>query len=75
MRCCTMEEEVVCAEGQSAKAGYGPAAHPEEYKRIKSIDRFRGFCVACMLIFQFMYHFPSLGFLQRIAMRNVSVSR
>lgn len=62
-----MEEEVVCAEGQSAKAESGPAAHPEEYKRIKSIDRFRGFCVACMLIFQFMYHFPSLGFLQRIA--------
>lgn len=45
----------------------GHAGDREEYGRIKSIDRFRGFCVACMLIFQFMNHFPSLGFLQRIA--------
>ena len=36
-------------------------------KRIKSIDRFRGFCVFCMLIFQFLKNFPSLGFLSRLA--------
>ena len=36
-------------------------------KRIKSIDRFRGFCVFCMLIFQFLKYFPSLGILSRLA--------
>ena len=36
-------------------------------KRIKSIDRFRGFCVFCMLIFQFLKNFPSLGILSRLA--------
>ena len=44
--------------------------NPEEEKvtkRIKSIDRFRGFCVFCMLIFQFLKNFPSLGFLSRLA--------
>lgn len=36
-------------------------------KRIKSIDRFRGFCVFAMLVFQFLEKFPSLGFLSRLA--------
>ena len=36
-------------------------------KRIKSIDRFRGFCVFAMLIFQFLKNFESLGFLSRLA--------
>ena len=38
-----------------------------ETKRIKSIDRFRGFCVFCMIIFQFLKNFPSLGFIARLA--------
>ena len=33
----------------------------KEEKRIKSIDRFRGFCVFAMLIFQFLKNFESLG--------------
>lgn len=36
-------------------------------KRIKSIDRFRGFCVFAMLIFQFLKNFESLGFLSKLA--------
>ncbi len=36
-------------------------------KRIMSIDRFRGFCVFCMLIFQFLKNFPVLGVLSRLA--------
>lgn len=39
----------------------------KETKRIKSIDRFRGFCVFAMLIFQFLKNFPSLGILSRLA--------
>ena len=39
----------------------------QEIKRIKSIDRFRGFCVFAMLIFQFLKNFPSLGFFSRLA--------
>lgn len=39
----------------------------KEEKRIKSIDRFRGFCVFAMLIFQFLKNFESLGFLSRLA--------
>ena len=39
----------------------------EETKRIKSIDRFRGFCVFAMLIFQFLKNFENLGFLSRLA--------
>lgn len=39
----------------------------ESSKRIKSIDRFRGFCIFCMLIFQFLKNFPSLGILSRLA--------
>ncbi|EGZ31390.1 heparan-alpha-glucosaminide N-acetyltransferase domain-containing protein [Malacoplasma iowae] len=35
--------------------------------RLKSIDAFRGMCVFCMLIFQFLKNFPSLGILSRIA--------
>lgn len=38
-----------------------------EHGRIKSIDRFRGFCVFAMLIFQFLKHFKSLGILSRLA--------
>ena len=41
-------------------------------KRIKSIDRFRGFCVFCMLIFQFLKNFPSLGILARLADHSTS---
>lgn len=36
-------------------------------KRILSIDRFRGFCVFCMLIFQFLKNFDNLGILSRLA--------
>lgn len=36
-------------------------------KRIDSIDAFRGFCIFCMLIFQFLKNFPSLGILARLA--------
>lgn len=39
----------------------------QETKRIKSIDRFRGFCVFAMLIFQFLKNFKNLGFLSRLA--------
>ncbi len=39
--------------------------------RIKSIDRFRGFCVFAMLIFQFLKNFPSLGFLSRLASHSL----
>ncbi|MBQ6164133.1 MAG: hypothetical protein IJK23_06640 [Clostridia bacterium] len=28
-------------------------------KRIPSIDRFRGFVIFCMIVFQFAEHFPS----------------
>lgn len=38
-----------------------------ESKRIKSIDRFRGFCVFAMLIFQFLKNFKNLGWLSRLA--------
>ena len=31
----------------------------QETKRIKSIDRFRGFCVFAMLIFQFLKNFKN----------------
>ena len=44
----------------------------KESKRIKSIDRFRGFCVFCMLIFQFLKNFPSLGILSRLADHSLS---
>lgn len=38
-----------------------------EHKRIKNIDRFRGFCVFAMLVFQFLKEIPALGFLSRLA--------
>lgn len=38
-----------------------------ENKRIKSIDRFRGFCVFSMLIFQFLKNFKNLGILSKLA--------
>ena len=44
----------------------------KESKRIKSIDRFRGFCVFCMLVFQFLKNFPSLGILSRLADHSLS---
>lgn len=39
----------------------------KENKRIKAIDRFRGFCVFAMLFFQFLKNFPSLGIFARLA--------
>ncbi len=42
-----------------------------ESKRVKSIDRFRGFCVFCMLVFQFLKEIPSLGFLARLAQHGL----
>ena len=39
----------------------------KETKRIKSIDRFRGFCVFAMLIFQFLKNFENLGIFSRLA--------
>lgn len=39
----------------------------KETKRINSIDRFRGFCVFSMLIFQFLLKFKNLSFLSRLA--------
>ncbi len=36
-------------------------------QRIPSIDRFRGFVIFCMIIFQFAEHFPSLGVIARLA--------
>lgn len=63
------EEDAACkAGGPSAADG-----DAKEQKRIRSIDRFRGFCVACMLIFQFMNNFPSLGLLYRLASHNPSI--
>ncbi len=47
-------------------------ANEKESKRIKSIDRFRGFCVFCMLVFQFLKNFPSLGILSRLADHSLS---
>lgn len=53
--------------------GADPAAiTPEKPKRIRSIDRFRGFCVFSMVIFQFLSHFPSLGFLSRLAVHDIN---
>ncbi len=43
----------------------------KENKRILCIDRFRGFCVFAMLIFQFLKNFPSLGFLSRLASHSL----
>lgn len=44
---------------------------PEETRpmpqRIPSIDRFRGFVIFCMIIFQFAEKFPSLGVIARLA--------
>ena len=36
-------------------------------QRVPSIDRFRGFVIFCMIIFQFAEHFPSLGVIARFA--------
>lgn len=58
------EEKIAKAVEVSAKESNDNNAAT---KRIKSIDRFRGFCVFCMLIFQFLKNFPSLGFLSRLA--------
>ncbi len=38
-----------------------------ESQRIKSIDRFRGFLVFCMLVFQFLNKFDNLTFLNKLA--------
>ena len=48
-----------------------PTEIKEETKRIKSIDRFRGFCVFAMLIFQFLKNFPQLGLLSRLAQHSL----
>ncbi len=37
-------------------------------RRIPSIDRFRGFVIFCMIVFQFAEKFPSLGVISRLAM-------
>ena len=44
----------------------------KQTKRIKSIDRFRGFCVFAMLVFQFLKNFPSLGILSRLANHSLT---
>lgn len=36
-------------------------------RRIPSIDRFRGFVIFCMIVFQFAEKFPSLGVIARLA--------
>lgn len=48
-----------------------PVEENKETKRIKAIDRFRGFCVFAMLIFQFLKNFPSLGILSRLAQHGL----
>ena len=35
--------------------------------RVPSIDRFRGFVIFCMIVFQFAEHFPALGIVSRLA--------
>ena len=37
-------------------------------QRVPSIDRFRGFVIFCMIVFQFAEHFPSLGIVSRLAL-------
>ena len=39
-------------------------------RRVPSIDRFRGFVIFCMIIFQFAEHFPSLGAVARFAVHS-----
>ena len=39
-------------------------------QRIPSIDRFRGFVIFCMIVFQFAEHFPSLGVIARLAVHS-----
>ncbi len=48
-----------------------PIVEKELNKRIKSIDRFRGFCVFSMLVFQFLKEIPSLGFFARLAQHSL----
>ena len=36
-------------------------------RRIPGIDRFRGFVIFCMIVFQFAEKFPSLGVIARLA--------
>ncbi len=46
-------------------------ATQKAFKRVKSIDRFRGFLVFAMLVFQFLKEIPSLGFLSKIAQHSL----
>lgn len=39
-------------------------------RRVPSIDRFRGFVIFCMIVFQFAEHFPSLGVIARLAVHS-----
>ena len=62
-----MDEQTDGLSGDIRESAEPQPDRSKDCERIKSIDRFRGFCVACMLIFQFMYEFPSLGILHRLA--------
>ena len=39
-------------------------------QRVPSIDRFRGFVIFCMIVFQFVEKFPSLGVAARLAVHS-----
>ncbi len=39
-------------------------------QRVPSIDRFRGFVIFCMIVFQFVEKFPSLGLAARLAIHS-----
>ncbi len=39
-------------------------------QRVPSIDRFRGFVIFCMIVFQFAEKFPSLGVIARLAVHS-----
>lgn len=62
-----MQEEVVSVENKTLQNQTQTESALKTTNRIKSIDRFRGFCVFAMLIFQFLKNFPSLGILSRLA--------
>lgn len=62
-----MQEEVVSVENKTLQNQTQTEGALKTTNRIKSIDRFRGFCVFAMLIFQFLKNFPSLGILSRLA--------
>ena len=61
-----MQEEVVSVENKTLQNQKQTEGALKTTNRIKSIDRFRGFCVFAMLIFQFLKNFPSLGILSSL---------